>query len=260
MNINDKTFQKFYSKYYDLVYKKKDYKSECKRIESFFKYKEDVRELLEIGCGTCSHSILLSKKGYNIIGIDNSSEMINVAKEKIEKKKINNITLFHEEAENLNMVTKKKFDVLLLLFNVIGYIKNLDSFLFEIKKNLKKNSLLVFDFWHEDGVECEGPKKTIKKFRLNDLELHRDSFGKKITKDRSIKIDIETSIFKHGNFIEKFTEVHLVKYFNLKSLKKIIEKNNFELIKFEDFNHEDLLPQKNSWNAYCVAKFLGFNN
>ena len=67
-------------------------------------------------------------------------------KEKIEKKKINNITLLHEEAENLNIITTKKFDALLLLFNVIGYIKDLDLFLFKIKKNLKKNSLLIFDF------------------------------------------------------------------------------------------------------------------
>ena len=190
------------------------------------------------------HTQFFSKKGYNIIGIDNSNEMINVAKEKIEKKKINNITLLHEEAENLNIITTKKFDALLLLFNVIGYIKDLDLFLFKIKKNLKKNSLLIFDFWHEDAIEYEGPKKTIKKFKSKDLELQRDSFGKKIIKDRSIRIDIETSIFKRGNFIEKFTEVHLVKYFNLKILKKIIEKNNFELIKFEDFNQEDLSPQK----------------
>ena len=102
-----------------------------KESKVFLKYKEDVKQLLEIGCGTCSHSILLSKKGYNIIGIDNSNEMINVAKEKIEKKKINNITLLHEEAENLNIITTKKFDALLLLFNVIGYIKDLDLFLFK---------------------------------------------------------------------------------------------------------------------------------
>ena len=93
MNINDQTFQKFYSKYYDLVYEKKNYKFECKRIEGFLKYKENVKHILEIGCGTCSHSILLSKKGYDIIGIDNSKEMIKVAKEKIKKKK-SRISLF----------------------------------------------------------------------------------------------------------------------------------------------------------------------
>ena len=257
MNINDQTFQKIYSRYYDLVYEKKNYQFECKRIESFLRYKEQVKHILEIGCGTCSHSILLSKKGYNIVGIDSSNEMIKVAKEKIKKRKIKNITLFNQEAEKFNTSTKKKFDALLLLFNVIGYIKDIDLFLYKIKKNLKKNSLLIFDFWHEAGIEYDGPKKTIKNFYSNELRIQRNSFGKKVIKDHAIKIDIETSIFKHGKFIKKYSEVHLVKYFNLNILKKIIKKNNFELIKFEDFNEENLIPKKNSWNAYCVARFLG---
>mgnify|MGYP001165037076 CR=1 FL=1 len=260
MNINDQTFQKFYSKYYDLVYEKKNYKFECKRIEGFLKYKENVKHILEIGCGTCSHSILLSKKGYDIIGIDNSKEMIKVAKEKIKKKKIKNITLYTQDAEKLNTITKRKFDALLLLFNVIGYIKDLDLFLFNIKKNLKRNSLLIFDFWHEAGIKHAEPTKTIKKFNSKGIELQRNSLGKKIIQKNAIKIDIETSIFKSGKFLKKFSEVHLVKYFNLNILKKIIEKNNFELIKFEDFNEENLSPKINSWNAYCVARFLGLDN
>ena len=260
MNTNDHTFQKFYSKYYDLVYQKKNYKFECKRIESFLRYKESVKHILEIGCGTCSHSILLSKKGYNIMGIDNSNEMIKVARDKIKKKKIKNITLYNQDAEKLNTITKRKFDALLLLFNVIGYIKDLDLFLFNIKKNLKTNSLLIFDFWHEAGIKYAGPKKTKKKFSSKGLELQRNSLGKEVVQKNAIKIDIETSIFKSGKFVNKFSEVHYVKYFNLNILKKIIEKNNFELIKFEDFNEENLSPKINSWNAYCVARFLGLDN
>ena len=64
MNINDQTFQKFYSKYYDLVYKKKDYHFECKRIESFFKYKEDVKQLQNWLWNVHTHFL---SKGYNII-------------------------------------------------------------------------------------------------------------------------------------------------------------------------------------------------
>ena len=149
---------------------------------------------------------------------------------------------------------------MLLLFNVIGYIKDLDLFLFNIKKNLKRNSLLIFDFWHEAGIKHAEPTKTIKKFNSKGIELQRNSLGKKIIQKNAIKIDIETSIFKSGKFLKKFSEVHLVKYFNLNILKKIIEKNNFELIKFEDFNEENLSPKINSWNAYCVARFLGLDN
>ena len=88
--------------------RKKNYQFECKRIESFLKYKKNVKHILEIGCGTCSHSILLSEKGYNIIGIDNSYEMIKVAKDKIKQKKINNIILYNHDAEKLNTITKKE--------------------------------------------------------------------------------------------------------------------------------------------------------
>ena len=75
-------------------------------------------------------------------------------------------------------------------------------------------------------LNTKDQKKLLKNLNQKILN-YKDSFGKKVIKDRSIRIDIETSIFKRGNFIEKFTEVHLVKYFNLKILKKIIEKNNF---------------------------------
>ena len=60
--------------------------------------------------------------------------MIKVAKDKIKQKKINNIILYNQDAEKLNTVTKRKFDALLLLFNVIGYIQDLDLFLLNIKK------------------------------------------------------------------------------------------------------------------------------
>ena len=77
---------------------------------------------------------------------------------------------------------------MLLLFNVIGYIKDFDLFLLNVKKNLKRNSLLIFDFWHEAGVKYAGPKKTIKKFSSEGLELHRNSSGKESYKKMLLKL------------------------------------------------------------------------
>ena len=103
-------------------------------------------------------------------------------------------------------------------------------------------------------LNTKDQKKLLKNLNQKILNYKEILLEKKIIKDRSIRIDIETSIFKRGNFIEKFTEVHLVKYFNLKILKKIIEKNNFELIKFEDFNQEDLSPQKKILECILCSK------
>ena len=74
-------FKEVYSDYYDLIYKRKDYRNECQRILNFLK-KKKVNKVLEIGCGTCSHSIILAKENFQIVGIDSSEEMLKVAKKK----------------------------------------------------------------------------------------------------------------------------------------------------------------------------------
>ena len=89
--------------------------------------------------------------------------MLEIASKKIKKEKILNIKLFKDNIENLKL-TKFSYDVILLLFNVVGYIKNIDNFFSSIKKFVKKDSLIIFDFWHDNGVNFEGPKKFLKLF------------------------------------------------------------------------------------------------
>ena len=41
-----------------------------------------VREVLDLGCGTGEMCLILAKRGYDMIGVDDSAEMLNVAYEK----------------------------------------------------------------------------------------------------------------------------------------------------------------------------------
>ena len=157
-NQNTKIFKSFYSEFYDLIYENKSYEDECNRIIEFLRYKKNIDNILELGCGTCGHSMILSKNGYNIHAIDQSDEMLEIASKKLKKENILNVKLFKENIENLKL-NKFSYDVILLLFNVVGYIKNLSNFFLSIKKFVKKDSLIIFDFWHDNGVNFEGPKK-----------------------------------------------------------------------------------------------------
>ena len=71
---NRSIFNEDYSKSYDLIYEKKNYNDECNRIIKFINYKKSVSNILDLGCGTCSHSIILSKYGFNIDAIDRSGK------------------------------------------------------------------------------------------------------------------------------------------------------------------------------------------
>lgn len=51
-------------------------------IENFNKYNIPKELVLDLGCGTGTLTQMLSKKGYDMIGVDNSDEMLSIAIQK----------------------------------------------------------------------------------------------------------------------------------------------------------------------------------
>ncbi len=253
---NKNTFLKSYSEQYDIIYKKKNYDLECSRIKSFFRFKDQIKDILDLGCGTCSHSIILSQYGYNIHAVDKSNKMLEIAKKKIAKSNISNVKLIKDDIENLNL-HNSVYDVVLLLFNVVGYLNNLEKFLFCIKKFMKKDSLLIFDFWHEDAIKFNGPGETSRTIKNKNYILEKTSKGKINKSNKTIDILIKTKKLQKNKTPSESQEDHSIKYYNINSLNKIIVKEGFKILKFEDFNKDNKSPNKNNWSAYCVSQFLG---
>ena len=113
-----KEFQK-YAEYYDAVYFDKSYKEECNFINKIFKSfsKNPVRTVLDVGCGTGEHAILLAKSGYEILGIDSSKMMIENA-----KKKADDLSVDFRVMDMTKLNLGKKFDACVCMFDVINYI------------------------------------------------------------------------------------------------------------------------------------------
>ena len=253
---NRSIFNEDYSKSYDLIYEKKNYNDECNRIIKFINYKKSVSNILDLGCGTCSHSIILSKYGFNIDAIDRSGKMLEIAKNKIRKKNISNIKLIQADIENLDL-NNAQYDVILLLFNVLGYLKKPYLFFSNLKKYLKKGSLVIFDFWHESAIIQNGPKKIKKNFKKAEVTLTKISQGKVNQKDKTIIINIQTYEKEENAVIAKNEEEHHIKYYNIEALSLNLINEGFKVLKFEDFENDGCLPSKENWSAYCVSKYLG---
>ena len=68
---------------YDLFMDNIDYPAWCEYLSGLLK-KNGIEDglILELGCGTGSMTELLADKGYDMIGIDNSEEMLEIAMEK----------------------------------------------------------------------------------------------------------------------------------------------------------------------------------
>ena len=176
-------FRKFYSKFYDLVYLKKNYKKEISFILSLLKKRKiKFKKILELGSGTGSHGKYLKKLGYEIIGVEKSPQMIKISKEK----KIG-FKIYNSDLKKFRI--NKKFDLVISLFHVINYMTKeaaLNKFFDTANYHLKKSGYLIFDTWYTPGVNFMKPSKITKIFNNKEFKVVKRVIPKKLVKQISI--------------------------------------------------------------------------
>src|SRR5437016_14594432 len=84
-------YQDKFSGYYDLLYSDKNYTAECDLIQSIFERYGNPRPqtIVDAGCGSGSHAIILGSRGFEVIGIDRSESLLSIAREKTRSKNLN---------------------------------------------------------------------------------------------------------------------------------------------------------------------------
>jgi 2-polyprenyl-3-methyl-5-hydroxy-6-metoxy-1,4-benzoquinol methylase len=117
---------------------------ECDFIEQEIDFNKSLR-ILDIGCGTGRHSIELSKRGYNITGIDLSDSLLARAREKAEKQGLKIDFLKHDARE---LPFKNEFDLAIMLCEGAFPLMETDEMNFQIlkkaAKSLKPNGKFIF--------------------------------------------------------------------------------------------------------------------
>jgi len=170
------TFKK-YAEIFDIIYKRKNYKSECDFLERVFKrysQRRRIREILDIACGTGDHIICLAERGFDVSAQDISSDMLRIAKRKCYNKNLK--ISFMGRFPMQQFKHKNKFDAVIAMFSSIDYVlklKEVKQVFINIRNCLRKKGLIVFDFWNKSSVEknftpckrkvfCKGNEKVIR--------------------------------------------------------------------------------------------------
>lgn len=248
-----------YSKYYDLLYKDKDYKSEADFVHGLIqKYAPDAKTILDLGCGTGKHDLLFAQKGYQVTGIDISAEMISIAKTSLSSLKSEHFIppkflLMDIRTVQLN----EKFDSVISLFHVMSYQVTNDDVIATLEtasRHLNQEGIFIFDCWYGPGVLTDPPT-----VRLNEIE-NKDMAVTRLAKPtvhfhRNI-VDVNYHVFvrdKISQNVDELKECHKMRYFFKPEIELFLKRADFELLDFVEFM-KNTPPGKGKWNACFVCR------
>lgn len=108
---------------------------ECDFVERELDFNKSLT-ILDVGCGTGRHTIELTKRGYNVIGIDLSESQLARAKKKAE---IDNLKIDFQHQDARNLAFNNKFDVAIMLCEGGFPLMETDEMNYEILKSVTKS-------------------------------------------------------------------------------------------------------------------------
>jgi len=245
-------FGPVYSKYYDLLYKDKNYQEEYNYIKNLIMERGyNGKSVLDIGCGTGKHLKYFKDDGYDVAGVDLSENMILEAKKHLNQEN----DLICSKASDFKF--NKKFDLIISLFHVMSYQtsnEEIEKVFFNVKEHLIKDGLFIFDFWYGPGVLTDPPIVKIK--RLEDEKFLVTRLTEPVMRYNENIVDINYEIIvedKLTHFTEKIYEKHEMRYLFLSEIKLISKylglsfANSFEWLKFNELS-------ENAWYGLAIFK------
>ncbi|HII15549.1 MAG TPA: class I SAM-dependent methyltransferase [Nanoarchaeota archaeon] len=152
--------------------------------------------ILDIGCGTGRFAMLLAKRCRKVTGIDFSPDMLAVAKDK--SKNIKNIEYLKLDASKKLPFKNSSFDKVLCTL-VVMHIKDLQKFLSEIHRVLKKGGVLVYDDFIADikkGFKAKLETNVLQKMNKQGFKVYSwHGVNEHVSKMHRLDFNLEKIIF-----------------------------------------------------------------
>jgi cyclopropane fatty-acyl-phospholipid synthase-like methyltransferase len=209
-----------------------DYKKWADYVQSILKkYKINGSMILELGCGTGSFGIEMAKRGYEMICLDLSTEMLDCAAEKAEKEDLD-ILLLNQDMCNFELYGT--VDVIVCLLDSFNYLtKDLQvKKLFKLVHNyLNPGGLFIFDVNTEYKFKNTLANNFFYEINEDVTYIWENEFNPKTKKAR---FDLTFFVKREDELYERFDETHFERAYSNDEIMAFINDSDLEFIKIYD--------------------------
>lgn len=208
--------------------------------------------VLELGCGTGKLMTLLGKAGFDMIGVDNSVEMLQIAREKTsqdflyllqdmrEFELYGTVKAVISVCDSVNYITKK--EELRKVFQLVNnYLDPEGVFIFDFNTEYKYRELIGETVIAEDREDV-----SFIWFNEYDEDSHLND------------IDLKVFVQEEGGIYRKFQEEHIQRGYTLDEIKQLLEESGLIFLEaYEEYTMQ--APQPDSGRIVVVAQEHGKN-
>lgn len=213
---------------YDKLMYDVDYSKWADYIEDIFK-RNGIKPsmILDLGCGTGNFCIEMAKRGYEMIGVDLSPDMLSCARDKSEKEGLDILYL------NQDMTCFELYgtvDVVVCLMDSVNYITS--------KRAVKRMFKLVKNYLNPDGLfifDINTPYKFEKIYGENifyDISEDISYIWVNLYDKKRKTCEFDLTFFvRHQDTFSKHEEFHVERSYSVEEIKGMIDCSDMSLLK-----------------------------
>ena len=245
-----------YSQYYDLLYQDKDYHQEADYVATLIsEHAPDAKSVLELGCGTGIHAELLTRRGFEVTGVERSHAMFQRAETRANQLTDRSFSVWLGDAQSFN--SEKAFDAVISLFHVVSYQVDADAlgkFFETVAKHLVVGGIFIFDVWYGPAVLTQRPTVRVKRMMNDSLSVVRIAEPELMINQNVARVDYQ--IFAKRSDDESYQsmrETHLMRYFFLPEIESLVHRFGMSVESKEEWLTRNALSDQ-TWGACFVVK------
>lgn len=243
-----------FAEVYDLFMDNIPYKDWCEYVAGLLKdYGINDGLVLDLGCGTGSLTELLSERGYDMIGVDSSEDMLQIAMDK-RAESGNDILYLMQDMRKFELYGTVR--AVISICDCMNYILEQEELtqVFKLVNNyLDPGGIFVFDLNTVYKYETLMGDSTIAEDR-EECSFIWDNFYDKETGINEYGLSL--FIRQEDDLYRKHTEYHYQRAYTMDEIKQAIKDSGMEFL--EAYDAFTRMPVKeNSERIYIVAREHG---
>lgn len=246
-----------HAEYYDTIYGEKPYAQEAEFVDARLQYhgENGIKRLLELACGTGRHAFELEKRGYQIVAVDYSPDLLAVAKRHAKERK-SNADFRLQDMRTLSL-PDEPFDAAYCLFDSIGYVQSnvgIQQALASVYRHVRKAGLFIFEFWHAAAMLRGYEPHRERRWKLASGELVRVATTQLDVAKQLAEVRYDFQEIGTNGVSESFHETQVNRYFLVQEMALFLQDAGFEPLEWLAGYQAERPITEDTWHILAVAR------